>query len=143
MQTLRSQEKFTVLSRSLKCHPLSGSGLIALLLILLQCDVLATGSTLAINFQYTTGKTVTAPAFGVPTNVWYNAPAGVANTNNVTVTNSGTAVTLSWSASGTYADLGLSGAGDNEVFFGYLDDGPNGSIQGNAVIISNLNAAFR
>ena|GEM_PF-1337074 len=112
--------------------------------LLLGCDAPAAGGTLAINFRDTSGKTVSAGAFGVPANVWYNAPAGVGATNNpqTVTTSGGSPVSVRWSSSGTYFNSTVSGTGDNEAYYGYLDDGLNGAGYGNIVDIGGLNAAF-
>ena len=97
-------------------------------------------TTVGLNFQVDfgestyTGKPVTADAFGVPLANWFNLalmPDAV-STNQTVVLPGGGSLTVSWRAANAWYsginDLGgqTLTPGDDEVLWGYLDDGGSG-----------------
>ena len=95
---------------------------------------LATAAALAVNFKGDNydnefGKDVSGSAYGIDAADWATgnntAGSGDGGADNITVQGVGISWTFNndWAQSGTYAGS----SGEDEVFFGYLDDGGSGA----------------
>lgn len=95
-------------------------------------STLASAAVLAINFTGDTysnpvGRNVTQTAFGVASGDWFNTVSNDGGTENTTISG----VQFSWTYSNDWAQSGAfntTGAtGEDEVYYGYLDDGNAGA----------------
>ena len=96
-----------------------------------------------INFQENNtgfiGKLVTESAFGVPVDNWINmAPGGSGSENHATP--GGGSLSVTWSAGNWNTSYTDGRAGDEEIYYGWLDFG--WGANSSYVIVSGLNSAF-
>lgn len=90
----------------------------------------STGTSIGLNFT-SQGETVTAPAFGIAVPDWtdFVNPSGSQSVGNLTVT---------WNSKNNWQQGSPTPPGDNEVLYGYLDDGNGGAT----VTVSGLAGVF-
>ncbi|HXF11414.1 MAG TPA: immunoglobulin domain-containing protein, partial [Desulfuromonadaceae bacterium] len=139
MQTFTYPLWRSITPRSLK---IAGS-LLVLFAIVAFTPLNLQARPIGINFQteghpgFSAGKSVSSQALGVAATNWSNLTAGPAGTRIISVPGGGSLV-VSWNSANTWGvDMGLP-PGNNDVYWGYLDD----SGTGFSVTIAGLGGVF-